>query len=218
MNSGNTRPANDGGLDELKDDTTILASAIGGWSGVIDSGAPTAVFLLAFVISHGDLKTCLIAALSVGLVLAVLRVVQGKSLQQVVSGFFGLALSAYLSKRTGHSENFFALGIIQNMIYFAVCLVSIVIRRPVLGYVVQALRGKDNSWRASKDSMRTYSAITWLWVLVFGLRVLITVPLYLTKSIELLGTAKLVLGWPLYAFAVYLTYRVVTKPQVVTSD
>ncbi len=196
---------------EIRTDNAILANAIGGWSGVIDSGLPTAIFLVVFVVSHNNLKASLIGAVASGVLLALVRLKQGKSLQQVTSGFIGIALSAYLARRTGHSENFFAIGIIQNIVYLLACLVSVFLRKPLLGYIVSALRSQDSSWKKSPELVRTYSAITWLWVLVFGIRVAITVPLYLAHSVALLGTAKLALGWPLYAFALYMSFRMVSK-------
>ena len=37
------------------------------------------------------------------------------------------------------------------------------------------------------------------------------VPLYLAGWVGPLGVAKLALGWPLFALAAYLSYRVITK-------
>jgi hypothetical protein len=194
---------------EISADSRVLADAIGGWRGALDSAMPTAVFLLTFVVTHRDLKTSVAAALVAGLVLAITRVVRKQSLQQVVSGLVGLAVSAFIAVRTGKSENFFLLPIIQNALYAVLCLVSVIIRRPLLGYIVSALRGHDNSWRDSMETYRPFAAATWLWTLVFAGRVAITAPLYFAHQLEALGVAKLVLGWPLYALAVFITIRVV---------
>jgi hypothetical protein len=39
----------------------------------------------------------------------------------------------------------------------------------------------------------------------------VQVPLYLAGWVGPLGVAKLALGWPLFALAAYLSYRVITK-------
>ena len=200
--------------EEVKQDTAVLAQAIGGWKGLVDGTAPTVVFLMVFLITHQSLRPSVAAAVGVGVVLAVARLARRESLQQVLSGFFGLALSAYLAQRTGRSENFFVLGILQNAAYATACLISVVVRRPLLGYIIAALQGKDGSWRNDPRVFRTYSAVTWLWTGVFAFRVAVTAPLYFSHLVTQLGVAKLVLGWPLYVAAVFVTYRVVTAASV----
>jgi hypothetical protein len=37
----------------------------------------------------------------------------------------------------------------------------------------------------------------------------VQIPLYLNDNIALLGTVKIFMGWPLYLFAVWLTYQIV---------
>jgi hypothetical protein len=37
----------------------------------------------------------------------------------------------------------------------------------------------------------------------------VQIPLYLNDSIALLGSVKIFMGWPLYLFAVWLTYQIV---------
>ena len=205
-------------LAEIRADSHVLAAAIGGWRGILDSGLPTAVFLLTFVVTSRDLNRSITAAVISGVLIVVLRLYKRQSLQQAMGGFFGLALSAYLASRTGKSENFFVLGIVQNTIYAVVCFISVLIRRPLLGYIVAALRGEPQNWRLQKTLLRRYSVITWLWTVLFAFRVMVTLPLYLANQVTWLGTAKLVLGTPLYVLGVFITYRIVTKPELISQD
>jgi len=57
--------------------------------------------------------------------------------------------------------------------------------------------------------VRAYTIVTWLWIGVFGLRLVVQVPLYLNDSVALLGSVKIFLGWPLYLLSVWLTYQIV---------
>lgn len=194
---------------EISQDTTILVKALGGWQGMLDATLPTAAFLLVFTITQ-ELKLAVIVAAVVALVLAMVRVAKKTSLQQIATGLFGVALSAYLATKTGKSENYFVLGIIQNAAYFVVCLVSIAIHKPLVGYIISTLRGQSaTAWTKNPAMFSTYSAITWLWTLVFAFRVAITAPLYFAGLTTQLGIAKLILGTPLYALAVFISYRVV---------
>ena len=52
-----------------------------------------------------------------------------------------------------------------------------------------------------------FAAATWVWVFVFGARIVVQVPLYLAGWVGALGTAKIIMGWPLFLFGAYITYR-----------
>ena len=59
--------------EDLHEERLLLDRAIGGWRGIIDSGLPTAVFLVAYVLSDSNLTLSAIAALVVVGVLSVMR-------------------------------------------------------------------------------------------------------------------------------------------------
>lgn len=198
--------------EELATDTKLIASAIGGWQGFVDASLPTTIFLLAFVASDHNLKSAIVAALVAGGVLATMRVVQRRSLQQVTSGLFGLGISAFIASRTGRAETFFLQPIIMNAIYLVACVVSLVVKKPLVGYIVESFKGKDANWRQTHTNAHKYAAATWIWVGVFSIRLLITVPLYLAGNTTWLASAKLILGTPLYALALYVTYLVIKSP------
>ncbi|HSO04860.1 MAG TPA: DUF3159 domain-containing protein, partial [Candidatus Limnocylindrales bacterium] len=75
--------------DSLGVDRAMLDQAIGGWRGMIDSGLPAAVFVIAYLATSQQLRPSVIAALVSGAVIAVVRLARRESLQQVVAGFFG---------------------------------------------------------------------------------------------------------------------------------
>ena len=45
-----------------------------------------------------------------------------------------------------------------------------------------------------------------MWATLFGARLLVQVPLYLTDQVTALGIAKLAMGTPLYALLVWFTW------------
>ena len=211
MNNPNTDPNDEEFTSEIKDDSELLASALGGWAGVIDSGLPFVVFTIAYLVTDRDLETTLYASVGTAAVLALLRLVRRQSLQQVFSGLIGIAIAAFLAQRTGNADNFFLPGIITNAAYAGVCLVSIAIHKPLLGYVIEALRGRDMSWVKDPDAHRLFSTITWLWALIFGVRVAIMFPLYLMGQTAALGTLKILLGYPLFALGIFVTFKLLAK-------
>lgn len=206
-----TNPANEDVVSEIKDDSALLASALGGWSGVIDSGLPFVVFTIVYLVTDRNLETALYASVGTAAVLALLRLVRRQSLQQIFSGLIGIGIAALLAQRTGNADNFFLPGIITNAAYASACLISIAVRKPLLGYVIEAMRGRDMSWVKDLAAHRLFSTITWLWALIFGVRVAIMFPLYLLGQTAALGTLKVLLGYPLFALGIFVTFRLLAK-------
>ena len=201
---------------EVIADSELLAKALGGRRGILDSALPSVAFLLVYLLFDKNLQMSVNVALAVGGALAIERIVRKASLQQVLSGLFGVAISAYITSKTGQAQNFFLPGIITNFVYFIVCLISVLIRKPLLGFVIGAMRGQDTSWLRDPISLRTYSTVTWLWTGIFATRVLLMAPLYMIGAVAILGVLKLALGWPLYLLGVYASYLVVrVKPSSV---
>ena len=97
MSNNNSDPANEDVVAEIKDDSALLASALGGWAGVIDSGLPFVVFTIAYLVTDRNLETTLYAALGTAAVLALLRLVRRQSLQQVFSGLIGIAIAPIMT-------------------------------------------------------------------------------------------------------------------------
>jgi hypothetical protein len=197
------------GADALGVDRRMLDQAIGGWRGMVDSGVPAAVFVIAYLVTSQQLRPSVTAALVAGLLIAVLRLARHESLQQVVAGFFGVAISAFVATRTGRAENYFLIGILINVAYMLAYAISCVVRWPLLGVVVGYVRGDASGWRKDPRQYRAYATASWIWVAMFGLRLVIQLPMYFAGAVGMLGVAKLALGWPLFLLAAYLSYRII---------
>lgn len=189
----------------------LLSSAIGGWRGLIDSSLPGAVFLLAYLLDGQALGPAVSAAVASGAVIAVLRLVRRESLQQVVSGFVGIAFAAWLASRTGRAEDFYLPGLFTTAAYGVGLTVSCLVGHPLLGYGVGAATGDLTGWRQVPEQRRAYTLATWFFAALFAVRIAVQVPLYLAGQVEALGIAKLALGWPLFALAAWLSYRVISR-------
>ncbi len=188
-------------------EAVLLERAIGGWRGMIDSGLPSVVFVAVYLLNGRVLQPALIAAIATGVVILVWRLFRRQPLTQVLAGFAGVAISAYVSSRTGEARDFFLWGLIVNVVYGSAFLISLALRWPLMGVVVGAITGDPSGWRQDPDLRRVFAAATWVWVFVFGGRILVQVPLYLAGWVGALGVAKVLMGWPLFLFGAYVTYR-----------
>ncbi len=89
---------------------------------------------------------------------------------------------------------------------------SIVVGWPLVGLVVGLLRGEGTAWRADRFARTRATWATWAWVAMFALRLAVQVPLYLGASVAWLGTARLVMGVPLWALTLWVTWLLVRTP------
>ena len=54
-----------------------------------------------------------------------------------------------------------------------------------------------------------YIKATWLWVALFISRLVVQYPLYRSGNINLLGTARLVMGYPLFLLTAWGTWLII---------
>ncbi len=192
---------------EMRAEVLLLERAIGGWRGMIDSGVPTVVFVIAYLVTSSNLTTAVVAALAAGLLIVVWRALRREPLQQVFYGFVGVTISALFARYTGRAENYFLPGFLQNLGYGLAFLVSIVVRWPLVGVAMGFLTGEGTRWRSDPPLRRVYGAASLIWVALFFGRLAVQVPLYFAGAIAALGVMKVVMGIPLYVAAAYFTYR-----------
>ncbi|MEN9305995.1 MAG: hypothetical protein RLZZ159_693 [Actinomycetota bacterium] len=189
-------------------DKAKIVNALGGTKGLIDSGLPALVFLVAFNFNK-DVTQSSYFALALSLILTLLRLVRRETIQHAISGVIGVAVCAWLANRSGKAEDFYLPGLWTNAIYGVAYLISIIVRWPVIGLLIGPLLEENFRWR--KDSARTkvYIRATWLWVGMFSLRLMVQYPLYISGNVNALGTARLIMGYPLFIATAWLTWIVI---------
>ena len=181
---------------------------MGGARGVADSGLPALAFVAAYTLGGQDVSLAAWIAVGVGLVMTVVRLAQRETLQFALAGFAGVALAAFVADRTGRAENFFLPGLLLNTAYAAAYVVSIAVRWPLIGVIIESLEGRGRAWREDPERVRLYARASWIWVGVFLTRLAVQLPLYLAGALVALGIARAAMGLPIFAIAIWLTYLV----------
>ena len=195
---------------------TALATAIGGVRGMIDSSLPAVVFVIANAIA--GLREAVTAAIAVGVVIFLLRIVRREPVTQAFYGFIAVAVAAYLAARTGKAQAFFLPGIALNAIYGTVGLLSLIVGRPLAGYVIAALDTRYEHWRSDRPLRRAAFLATLTWTAVFALRVVVQGLLYLAGSTGWLAVAKIGMGWPLWGIALTITLWLLRRVRQIETD
>jgi hypothetical protein len=143
------------------------------------------------------------------LVFIVVRIVRREGITQAVAGLISVVASILLSAFTNRAENNFLIGIVTNAAYGLAFLLSVLVRWPLVGVAVGFLTKRGHGWRSQKNQRRILSWLTVMWVGMFALRLAVEVPLYIASNVAGLSIAKLILGLPLYAPVVLVTWLVV---------
>jgi hypothetical protein len=184
-------------------DGRALLEQMGGISGLIYSSLPVLAFVP--VSSFFGLGAAIAAALGIATLILIWRLVRRESLQPAVSGFFAVGVSAAIAWWLGESRGYFAYGIWMSLVYAAVFVLSVLIRRPVVGYAWGWLSGHGGEWRAVRRAVLAFDIATVTWALVFAARFVVQRQLYDADDVGMLGVARIAMGWPLTGVAALVT-------------
>jgi len=194
-----------------------LSKALGGRRGMLEAAVPTIAFTVLFLTLH-DLRLAVLISLGCALVLLAARLVQRSTPQFVLNSLVGIGIGALFAWRAARGGGdagdqalaYFLPGILYNAGYAVVMVLTILTRWPVVGFMVGSVTGDPTAWHSDRAVVRLCSHLTWLLVLPCVLRVAVQAPMYLagrngwwedSAAVAALGTAKLVMGWPLQVAA-----------------
>lgn len=206
-------------LTQAGDGDFSVIDAIGGPRGVVESMLPGFVFVVMFVITS-DLRSTVMVSAVLAAVQVMARLIQRQSVMGALSGLVSVAICLVWAWHSHEARNYYMFGFITNAVYIVLLGISLIARVPGLGLVVEFIRSlptehfRDwfHGWMSDKPLKRAYMAITALWVGVFALRLLVQVPLYLSDRVAWLGTARLLMGIPFWALAIWVSYLIVATP------
>lgn len=187
--------------------TPTMWEQMGGPMGMVDSGLPVLVFIIANLI--GGLGWGIGAAVGAGVFIAILRLLRKQPITQAIGGLFGVGIAAFIASRTGEARGFFLLGIWTAVLYGGVLLVSILVRWPLVGVLWESLNGRGTTWRSNRRLVRLYDYATAVWVVVFALRFAVQQWLYDENQVGWLAAAKIAMGTPLFLVAILITVLIV---------
>jgi uncharacterized protein DUF3159 len=207
-----TQPPQDAKAEEPETDTPrsqTLLQEMGGISGLIYSSVPVLVFVL--VNSIFSLQPAIWSAVGSALLITVIRIVRKQPLQPAISGFFGVAIAAFIAYRTGSAKGFFLFGIWASLVYGCVFTLSVLIRWPLVGVIWGLLNGHGQRWRADRKAMIAYDLATLAWAAVFAARFIVQRWLYDEDQTGWLAFARIAMGYPLTALALVVTIWAVRR-------
>ena len=179
-----------------------LGAALGGRRGIVEGAVPTIGFTATWITTH-DLGIALGVGAGMAVLLLVVRIAQRQPVQFVLNSLVGIGVAALFAMRSGEAQDAFLPGIIYNAGYAVVLGASVLVGWPVVGFLIGSVTGDPTAWHSDRALVRLCNRLTLLLALPCVLRVLVQYPLWLggEDMVGWLGTAKIVLGWPLQVAA-----------------
>ncbi|WP_019180633.1 DUF3159 domain-containing protein [Microbacterium yannicii] len=205
------------GLDpsEGKSTGTVVWTAMGGWRGVLESVLPGLVFIVVYTLTidpatgDGDLWLSLGLSVGIAAVFTIVRLVARQPVTAAVGGLVAAGAAAAIAAFTGEASNNFIPGFVTNALYGSAFLVSALVGWSLIGLAVGFLMGEGTAWRRDKRKRRVFFWLAIAWAGLFAARLLVQLPLYFADNVTALGTLKLVMGLPLFAPLVAVTWLAV---------
>ena len=191
-----------------------LSSALGGARGSFEAALPTVAFVVAWSWRH-DLKIAVIASAAIVVVLLIVRLATRQTPRYVLSAVVATAIAAFFALRSGRPEAAFLPGILTSAAWGAGALLSVLVRWPLVGFIVAAgdpkMAQDPTAWRRDRGLVTVCQRLTIVLVGLYAVRVVLMFPLYLAGQVTLLGVAKIVLGWPAYLCALAIMGMILVR-------
>jgi len=202
--------------DGYKVDAKSLLDSIGGVQGFIEATIPGLVYVMSFAIWQ-DLTISIVAVSAAMVVLTIRHFMVKRPASALIGPILGIALAIYLARRPeGQPRDFYLLGFWTNAGYGLGLALSVLVRFPIIGVLVGFMTNQGLNWRKNRRKVRFFNLVTMLWVGMFGLRLLVQVPMYLANDVVSLGFARIALGQPLFLLMIWISWLLLRK--VVTSE
>lgn len=200
------------GLDPTSDATTgeLIWKAIGGWRGAAETILPTLLFVIAFTLTK-DLLLAVILSVGIAVVFTVARLIARQTVGAAIGGLIATSIAALWALSTGSATDAFVWGLIVNAVYGGALLISALVGWPIVGLAVGFLMGDGTAWRADRRKRRAFFWLTLAWAALFAVRLAVQLPFYFADDVAGLGIWKIVLGIPLFAAVVALSWYVVRR-------
>ncbi|MET7426830.1 DUF3159 domain-containing protein [Dactylosporangium sp. NPDC005555] len=187
-----------------------MSEQLGGVRGLVESSIPITLFIVVnFLGDHfgwWPLRTSLIIAVGAALSIAAYRLSRRESIRHAMNGVLGIAIGAWLAWKSGDAKDIYLPGMVLTGVYAAGMLASVAFRRPLVGWLWSVMLDKGGTrWRDNPRLLRAFGWLTVLWAVVYLAKLGVQIQLWRDNADDLLGIARLALGWPPYALLAALT-------------
>ena len=170
----------------------------------LDSILPPLIFVLLNTIS--GLTLALVGAFGGALLIGIYRLIRRQAWTYALGGVGGVILAGLIAWFIGGAEGYFLPGIITGGLTALLCVVSVLLKRPLVAWTSYITRRWPLDWYWHSRVRPAYSEVTIIWALFFTLRTLIQFELFQQQAAGTLGIVQLLFGWPALIILLVASY------------
>lgn len=182
-------------IDELR---TVISGR------TLDALLPPMVFL---VVNGGvGLNSAIAFSMTFGVLIAAVRVIKKQTWKYALVGFLGAVMASGLAYLTQDASNYFIGAALGSVTMLLLALLSLILGKPMAAWVSHLTRGWPLEWFWRKDVKPAYREVTFLWALLFAIRLWVQIVLLQRGDATQLGWASIILGWPVTLPVLIVSY------------
>ncbi|MGW3009309.1 DUF3159 domain-containing protein [Streptomyces sp. NPDC001219] len=151
------------------------------------------------------------ASIGTAVLVGIFQLLRKEKPAAALLGLGTVLITSGVAAFVGEAKGYYLLGNWITVGIGSILLLSVLIRRPLIGQVWAAANLQGTFWRTDRKSLFYYDVATVLWALLSFSRFAVERWLYDMDETTWLGIARLVMGWPLTFFAVMTSMWAVRK-------
>ncbi len=191
-------------MGRVRELTEEFRTVVVGRGNITDSIVPPLIFVVINALA--GLEVAVAGSLALALLIALVRLGRRQSVKYALGGVGGIVLATVVAQLLGRAEGYFLPSIVTGGGTLVVCLLSVLVRRPMVAWTSHLARGWPLGWYWHPRVRPAYSEVTWLWVLFFAIRLLLQFAFFQGAAPELLVVVNIALGWPATVVLLAVSY------------
>ena len=181
-------------MEKLQELYEEFRNVVAGRQKIIDSILPPLTFVIVNELVSVDYA--LWSSLGMALTFTMFRLLKGQSVTYAVGGLGGVIAAIAIVKLLGRAEGFFVPALISGTLTFVLCLLSIIIKRPLVAFTSHITRRWPLGWYWHPKVIAAYQEVTFFWTIFFALRVLVQIVILQGGTSNFFAIINVILGWP----------------------
>lgn len=181
-------------MDKMQELFEEFRSVVAGRQKILDSILPPLTFVIVNELAGVDYA--LWSSLAMALAFTMFRLFKGQTIGYAVGGLGGVLAAIVIVKLLGRTEGFFIPALVSGTLTFILCLISIIIKRPLVAFTSHLTRGWPLGWYWHPKVIAAYQEVTLIWSIFFALRVVVQIILLQDSTSSFFAIVNIILGWP----------------------
>lgn len=189
-------------IKELQDELKTVFAGRG--VKIFDVVVPLLIFLA--INPFFGLNIALGASIGIAVIFFLVRIFKKENLYYALGGLLAVLLAAGFALLSDSDVGFFIPGLISGAVTVLLCLLSILIKRPLAAFSSHLTRRWPLSWYWHPRVRPAYSEVTLFWGVGFAARLGLEYWLYLKGAANSLGLIRTLMGWPYIILILIISY------------